>query len=318
MANGALDKWREDGYPGDRTRDAAGQLIRHRLDTVGSALARAADRDAEDADAVHALRVATRRAAAALRLFDDFLPRRQADRWVRRMKRIRRTLGPARDADVLTERLAPDPSAAASILDDVRRMRQKTRKAFRKLVRVVNEKSWFGQRQENLLDGVRRRSRGNRDRFGPWAETQLDRTVRRFRRAFPRDDDDRSLHAFRIRTKELRYTLELLAAALPPGPTDVAYQAVCDLQQDLGVINDRVTGLDMLRDLLRSTDDPVVFDHIRSILNREKALLTQARSAFVGQWKDGREWAVRDSLDQLTGTGPYDRASKIDGTLLCV
>jgi len=70
-----------------------------------------AARSGADADAVHDMRVASRRLREALRLLAPVYPDRAFRRWYRRVRSITRALGPVRDADVFIEEfsaLAPE------------------------------------------------------------------------------------------------------------------------------------------------------------------------------------------------------------------
>ena len=62
--------------------------------------------DGTDADAVHDMRVASRRLREALRLFAAVYPRREFKRWQRRVRDVTRALGPVRDSDVFAEEFA--------------------------------------------------------------------------------------------------------------------------------------------------------------------------------------------------------------------
>ncbi len=57
-------------------------------------------RQAENIDRVHKMRVASRRLRAALDLFGEVLPARKLKKWTRRIKKVTRALGAARDTDV--------------------------------------------------------------------------------------------------------------------------------------------------------------------------------------------------------------------------
>src|SRR5207248_2386197 len=75
----------------------------------------AVDKPHEDAEHVHQLRVGTRRAAAALRVFADALPHKLLKGTRRTLRRIRRAAGDARDWDVFLSALpAAKPLAAAA------------------------------------------------------------------------------------------------------------------------------------------------------------------------------------------------------------
>ena len=75
-----------------------------------------------DIEHVHRLRVSTRRAVAALKLYRDWLPPAKF-RWVKkRLKKIRRAAGDARDLDVLAERLQRElGERAAALLAEIER-----------------------------------------------------------------------------------------------------------------------------------------------------------------------------------------------------
>src|SRR5207244_2166671 len=68
----------------------------------------------EDIENVHQLRVATRRAAAALRIFLDCLPGRLHDKTRKALRGLRRAAGEARDWDVFFEHLKT-PAARAPV-----------------------------------------------------------------------------------------------------------------------------------------------------------------------------------------------------------
>src|SRR5262245_29676581 len=98
------DKWIDGVSPDDRTIDVAVYSLQNRFAAVVHYLTRAA-KTPNDIESVHQLRVWTRRATAALRLYEDFLPRRRSAWMGKQLKRIRRAAGQARDCDVLIQRL---------------------------------------------------------------------------------------------------------------------------------------------------------------------------------------------------------------------
>jgi CHAD domain-containing protein len=73
----------------------------------------AAERD-NDVENVHQLRVAIRRAAAALKLFEDFLPAGCTRKLLRQLKKLRKTAGPIRDNDILAERVTAETFGVAT------------------------------------------------------------------------------------------------------------------------------------------------------------------------------------------------------------
>src|SRR5262245_4535809 len=109
----------------------AAHTVKERLDVVLRLLRLAADRDSANAESIHKLRVATRRAAVAMRLYRDLLPRRRF-LWLKMwLKRIRRAANDPRDCDVITERLGTGQGCpwARRWLDEVRVERERTQLA---------------------------------------------------------------------------------------------------------------------------------------------------------------------------------------------
>jgi inorganic triphosphatase YgiF len=84
---------------------AALQVLGSRLALITKYLPQVLQEPGEDLEAVHQLRVGTRRCGAALKLFRDVLPKK----WVRHsrvtLRNIRQTVGAARDWDVFLLRL---------------------------------------------------------------------------------------------------------------------------------------------------------------------------------------------------------------------
>src|SRR5262249_25817012 len=83
---------------------AARKALKARLESAAAALAPAADWGA-DPEPVHALRVTTRRAGAALDAFADLLPGKAYRKARKALKGLRRAAGAARDADVFLDTL---------------------------------------------------------------------------------------------------------------------------------------------------------------------------------------------------------------------
>src|SRR5688572_29922151 len=134
-------KWIEGTSADQPVSTAARRPLEVRLAVVWHYLPLAARRADEDIEHVHQLRVASRRAVAALEIFWDLLPKRRA-RWLRkRLKEIRRTAGEARDDDVLAARLEhwaqrhpPVKLVLKQVLKHRRKAQQPIEKIHRKLV----------------------------------------------------------------------------------------------------------------------------------------------------------------------------------------
>src|SRR5260221_5916979 len=102
----ADDKWIS-GLRGDMpVPEAARLVLAVRLGVVLDRLPAAVARADEDVEHVHQLRVGTRRAGAAVRIFGDSLPAKLFRKVNRALRAIRRAAGAARDWDGFLDMVA--------------------------------------------------------------------------------------------------------------------------------------------------------------------------------------------------------------------
>jgi len=221
---------------------------------------------ASDFEAVHDTRVALRRLREAERGFDSCLAPRSRRRG-RRLRAVERALGPLRDAQVrlelLGEVLGPvavsrdrsdDPLASAGFGRGVVAGREaELRPGLRGLEAearrwladaAAEEMSW---RHREMVGGpnlsrLRRLARVppmSQPLPGPVPGKDLAAVQlrRHFRKASRGQGDSAGLHQRRVRTRRLRYRLELFAPALPP-EHQVVLQELRRLQRLLGRFHD--------------------------------------------------------------------------------
>ncbi|MFM7251362.1 MAG: CHAD domain-containing protein [Planctomycetaceae bacterium] len=217
---------------------------------------------AEDDRAVHTLRVATRRCRAALDAFEEFLGGRRRGWFARRLKRLRRAAGEARDIDVLVERLGGAaargrlPAGRRAALERLAEERRAARRPLRRLSRCLDADDW-----ERRVAALVARIRGRRSRepFAAFAPRGLARALAHFREAAreaapgrgaaPPEAD--AIHALRIRAKKTRYALEILGGAGPAA--DRRRRGWFERFQDTaGAFVDHVRAAERLRRLERS------------------------------------------------------------------
>jgi CHAD domain-containing protein len=290
MTTTRIEKWIQGVSPEDRTSDVAKRTLAARLGAVLEYLPLAAEKADENVEFVHDLRVCTRRAAAALRLYSDLLPHCEVG-WIRKqLRRIRRATNDARDYDVLAQRLAKERSdpQAQRLLVTVHDQRCQAQQPILALYKSLKHDSRFARRVAKLLRHVRppckRRGEAKDPRFAKWAKANLRPLVKAFFKAAPTDGTDMAaLHAFRIRGKELRYSMELLAAAFPLRFREKLYPIIETLQDKLGEINDLVAAQMRLQQRIRMADDVAQADRLKRLLAQENARLERSRRAFF-QW----------------------------------
>lgn len=155
----------------------ASRLLRKRLKVVWYYAPLATKRWDEDNEYVHQLRVATRRARAALHIFADLLPQRKA-RWLkRRLRELRTTAGKARDLDVLAERLQSiaqetKGSHLGPVIEQVLSRRRKAQKPLATAYKKV-EREGFKPRSRAIRKAVRWQYKEQEPTFAEAARTKL-------------------------------------------------------------------------------------------------------------------------------------------------
>src|SRR6476646_47415 len=199
----ASGKWIE-GIDADTPVDKAARgSLEPRLTIVAQSLPLAAHLAEQDIEHVHRLRVATRRANAAVKLYRDCLPEKTA-RWMKkRLKKIRRAAGDARDLDVLAVRLAEDyGDPVAPIVEFIRGVRASVQPAILQVADRCRRDDRFIRKTSKLHDGIHEFKNGDESQdqpsaFGKWATAKLAKLNDEFLAAMPDESSDVvALHQF--------------------------------------------------------------------------------------------------------------------------
>ena len=220
-------------------------------------------------DAIHDLRVATRRLQEALGFFSPVLPPRETERLSRRARKLRRRLGKARNADVLrelAERIAPHlPPEGRRALQSV--LPPASRRSARRSSIALPA---FYPRAAAVLKHA---GHAGTFPFPIQAARLLEERLSDISRAAlrARDGSPEALHRLRITVKRHRYLLEILSEAGCAGAERALGEAK-KLQECLGNLHD----LDLLRE--RAAGAP---EAVQALLNRyRRETLGKARELF--------------------------------------
>jgi CHAD domain-containing protein len=297
MAVASSDKWITGFSTRDKTTKVAINSVEARLVAVLDCLPLAADESSASPESVHQLRVWTRRANVALRLYRKWIPRQRWAWMKKQLKRVRRAANDARDYDVLIQRLAgvPEDKDAARWLEAIRTNRIQAQGSIADVNDRLSDHKNFQRHLEKLVKSMRSRSEKKAfdTHFGDWAHDQLRRFVLRFFKAVPdAPDDSPALHRFRIRAKELRYAIELLAGAFPEQLQNELYVEICQIQDRLGQINDLSTSTARLREKVRDVRNAKKKKSLQRLMKAEQAQLERCRQEF---W----HWCSPQMLGQL-------------------
>lgn len=251
MADG---KWIGGLTPAIPVAEAAGAVLTARFAVVRHYLPLAVEQPYEDAEHVHQLRVGTRRAGAALRVFRDVLPQKPFKATRRALRTLRRAAGDARDWDVFLASL-PDakPFAAAAgkpALDFLTGYAFGERNAAQDGLRsaAADAGPLFTELSTDLPNRARAPHEGNPPtNFGALAINQLAALFREFTAGVEANPTEpERLHALRIGAKRLRYAIEIFADCFPPAMKEDVYPAVERVQELLGDVQDAIVGADRL------------------------------------------------------------------------
>jgi triphosphatase len=220
----------------------------------------------DDPEALHDMRVASRRIRAALSVFRQALPAR-SERLRQELGWIADGLGAVRDMDVQLERVqgwiqdGPAEAAGGSeIVDALQEMRGSARQELLKIL----DSPRYARFVESFAVMLRRGSlRAQPPAWRP-VTAEAPGLVRRRRRAVRKrlkrvGHEARkgpALHAVRIRCKRLRYLLEFLGDVYPQEVPEVTAGLV-KTQDLLGLYQDSIVGGGQLRDLALARQDPL-------------------------------------------------------------
>lgn len=309
----AQGKWIDDLRAETSLQKAARYVLALRLEVVHKELVRTLDAPDEDSEYVHQLRVATRRATAALDIFADCLPNKVYRRARKQFRRIRRVAGDARDWDVFLEDLAAHPRTPetrpgldaligyATARRDVAHGR--LQKAF------TEDPNEFARLAAATVASVR----NSRSGPGYLIDLALPRLLVLLGELNQTASDDlndcENLHQVRIIGKRLRYAMEVFAGCFAPPFREKLYPAMEEMQTILGHANDSYVAnqrLAALRDSLRKAA-PAEWDRYRpgieGLLHHHERRLLEQRQHFLNWWglwqPYGNEFALRTRLEEL-------------------
>jgi CHAD domain-containing protein len=244
-------------------KSRAGEVVHaHLAEQVGVIIGRDPLVRTDEPDAVHKMRVATRRLRSALASFRPLLDRTQTDPLRDELKWIATELGGARDAEVLRARLLaeiadePDELVLGAIASRIStELQTQHKKAHDELVEALNSSRYFRllDRLDELVadppftEDADRKARKVLTKCVRKAYRRVDKLVS----AGAPDDPphrDEWYHEIRKAAKRLRYAAESVAPAFGEPATALAERAE-DLQEVLGEHQDSVVARAALREL---------------------------------------------------------------------
>lgn len=275
-----------------------GEMCRHESETIRGL----------DPEALHDMRVATRRMRAALRVFADFIEPDQATRILKGVRRTGRALGAVRDLDVFWGKaqkyLQGLPAKSRNDLAPLKQdwEERRTQARDRMLAYLSGERyrrfkiryhqflgspqAWKSQTHNTSGEPIPYRVR----HVAPAAVFSRLGEVLAYQE-WVQDQDPRILHQLRISIKRLRYTLEFFEVALQP-PVGPVIEQLKSFQDHLGDLQDAVVAIQMLEVYLealggadlQSPSAPAETAGVRSYLNAKVTERDRLLSSFPEAW----------------------------------
>ncbi len=308
----ADEKWIA-GLSGDMPAHEAAQLtLNLRLGVVHDRLPAAVLHAEDDVEHVHQLRVGTRRAAAALRIFAACLPERLHQKTRKTLRALRRSCGEARDWDVflamLQARLTKAPAKQRRGLDFLlgfaHGQRVLAQDHLRQAFSADGDKFTLRIGQvSQALEISRSSSQTLRDLAFPMLTQLLCELESAARGDLTRYE---ALHQVRIFGKQLRYAMEIFESCFVSEFRKRFYPAVVEMQEILGLANDSYTACQRLSALQARLirTQPKQWPHYREgievLMRFHERRLPLQRKKFETWWKtwlkSGAESAFADLI----------------------
>ena len=266
-----------------------------------------------DVESVHRMRVATRRMRAAWRVFAGAYRARVEERHVEELRVVATALGAVRDMDVQLENLhahamtKPDAARAAlaPLAAEWQRRRDDARDQLLDLLASADYDRFVGDYLE-FADTPGSGAAVN----GPGLVT--DAAASRVWRAYERLHahsavvqfaDVPALHALRIDSKRLRYTLEFFAEVMPPSAATLVTELTA-LQDHLGLLNDAFVTATLTRSWLLTWAAQLPVESRRAIgayLSASERDQERLRRSFYSLWRKVMSRSFRRRLALAIG-----------------
>ncbi len=253
------DKWLDDLSGSMPVADAARHVLAVRLGSVHEHLPPALAASTRDVEAIHQLRVATRRARAALDVFAGCLPDGAYRAARKQLRKIRRAAGAARDWDVFLGHVQTKPVRAAfrtlAGCDLLMGYALAQRGAAQVQLDALGEDypDRFAGVQAETLAALR--PGRSKQTFLELARPLLAELVTQIERGLAGNlEDYAELHQVRIDGKRLRYAMEIFAGCFGEAFRERLYPAVEAMQEILGAANDSHVAAGRLAEMIRLLD----------------------------------------------------------------
>lgn len=312
-------KWNKDVTKKLPVYEAAFRTLRARLYALIYWLPLATENPEEDIEYVHQLRVSTRRAFEATKIFYDLIPREKAEDLKSVLRKIRLAADDARNLDVLgaqfvlgAERMGQ--STCTRIVNDIKNQRNQAQQPIEDVFRELQAEDFF-ESVDDILEQVHTCRRSSVVQpIEEQASSYVKAPLKKFIRAMRHDlSDDEAFHNLRIRGKKLRYSMEVVAFAFPSSFRKQLYPQLVLLQDLMGLVNDHATAVQLFRSWMESEEDVEKKSFFEGMLVAEMKSHHDIRHMFLSEWTPEEMKKLREDFARQSkqiGTRKKSRRSK--------
>jgi CHAD domain-containing protein len=294
-------------YPGETVADAARKAITFGVESM---ILNQAAAEGGDTEALHQLRVASRRLRASIELFSGAIYAAQLKIYRRDIAWIMGQAGEVRECDVTAELLKDraakiEPELAESIAPLIAVLDARRKSQHAALYEALSAKRYRAFTAKMSRPAIKKIA-GART-LGA-AASQLMRTIARSAMHFGGNIDNQApalaFHKLRVRIKRLRYALEMLKA-VGGKPQKKTLARLEELQESLGMYHDVTVASAWLHQYAETAAAPpktvlAAGALIQSLAGREAKL----RRRCIKAWRRfERSEAMRDTLDEIRRAG---------------
>jgi CHAD domain-containing protein len=319
MANG---KWIDGLAATTPISDACRRVLTLRLESVRDYLPPALHQADNDREHVHQLRVATRRAGAAIDVYAACIPPKLRKTARTFLRNLRRVAGEARDCDVFVagliacsrQRNEAHRPALDLLLGEILAQRARAQKRLRNAAKDYPFS--FDRFLAETVAAVQKPDDGRLKCLADLARPAVHGLLQELENSASGDllNDDQ-LHATRIVAKRMRYAMELFAQCFPPAFRDEVYPLMEALQEILGVAHDShiaVVRLEAVNLRVRSWS-PSEWKRLQpglaGLLRYHRRRQRESRKKFKAAWEEWRSCRARTALLDFLESAPTAGAS---------
>jgi CHAD domain-containing protein len=257
-------------------------------DNLGAAVAKG------DVEAVHDLRVASRRLNVPMRILRDWVGRKQVAKVMRRLRRVRRAFRRVRDLDVVQASLCKVETAERLEASDLAQLeglltQRRNRALERSQRRIAKTRATQALHAiDTLCAGFGKSSDDDAELLiHQEVERHVDRWSKRLMEHDPRSPEATDLHQTRLCVKRLRYAAELLRD-MEDRTDDPLIAALVEAQEQLGQWNDDLVAAAMISAIARRapllTTQPGFSSRLLRYAAARAAGAQARRAAIMEKW----------------------------------